>query len=111
MKRVAHGGFKEPPYEKRPFLITTPYYTYILRSESTNKHYCGCTSDVQRRLRQHNDPEYKLINTTKRFAGPSELMRQEEFVTRSEAMGKEKQIKKRGIKRYVEDCAQSVSSL
>jgi proteic killer suppression protein len=40
---------------------------YILQSKSTGRFYCGQTTDVDRRLRQHNDPQYYLSKTTKRF--------------------------------------------
>jgi len=46
-----------------------PYWVYIIQSQSTGRFYCGYSSDPQRRLRQHNDPEYQLSKTTKRFKG------------------------------------------
>ena len=46
------------------------FFVYILRSETTGRHYCGQTDDVARRVRQHNDPEYHGSKTTKRFQGP-----------------------------------------
>lgn len=87
-----------------------PYYTYILQSASSGRHYCGSSSDVQRRLRQHNDPDYTFSKTTKRFDGPWTLVWSEEFPSRSEAMIREKQIKKRGMGRFLEDNAQPVES-
>ena len=32
------------------------FYIYILFSQSANKYYVGQTSDVQRRLEEHNNP-------------------------------------------------------
>ncbi len=46
------------------------FWVHILRSETTGRHYCGQTTDLVRRIRQHNDPEYRLTQTTKRFEGP-----------------------------------------
>ena len=87
-----------------------PYWTYILQSESTDRYYCGSTSDVERRLRQHNDPEYRHSKTTKRFKGPWALVWSQEFKNRSEAMQRERQIKKHGITRFLKENAQSVES-
>ena len=69
------------------------YFTYILQSESSGRYYIGSTSDLERRLAQHNDPEYSLSLTTKRFKGPWRLAHYETFETRSQAMIREKQIK------------------
>ena len=80
-----------------------PYYVYILHSQSSGRYYCGQTSDLKRRLRQHNDPNYKLTKTTKRISGPWELVWYEEHKSRSCAMKRERQIKKRGIKRFLEE--------
>jgi putative endonuclease len=79
-----------------------PFYAYIIQSESTGRYYCGSSSDPHRRLRQHNDPEYRLSKTTKRFEGPWVLVWTKECETRGEAMKLEKKIKKRGIGRYLD---------
>ncbi len=70
------------------------FRVYILQSKSTARYYCGSTSDVERRLKQHNDPEYKGSKTTKRFAGPWALIWNEEHTTRGEAMKREKFLKR-----------------
>jgi putative endonuclease len=87
-----------------------PYFVYILQSQSTGRYYCGSTSDLDRRVRQHNDPAYRLSKTTKHFPGPWRVVEFEKFETRSEAVIKERQIKKRGIRRYLADVAQEVES-
>ena len=79
------------------------FWVYILESQSGGRFYCGHTSDVGRRVRQHNDPEYNLSKTTKRFDGPWKLVWLEERVSRGEAMRLEKAIKKRGIRRFLEE--------
>ncbi|MFA6409625.1 MAG: GIY-YIG nuclease family protein [Gammaproteobacteria bacterium] len=80
-----------------------PYYTYILHSTSIQRYYCGFSQDPHRRLREHNDPNYTLSKTTKRFPGPWKLVWTEKHLTASEAMKQEKQIKKRGIGRFLQD--------
>jgi len=84
----------------RPFL--TMYWVYILQSQTSGRYYCGFTSNLQNRLRQHNDPNYPFSKTTKRFPGPWIIVWQNQFSTRSEAMIMEKRIKKQGVKRFLE---------
>ncbi|MBN1919518.1 MAG: GIY-YIG nuclease family protein [Verrucomicrobia bacterium] len=79
------------------------FWTYILQSESTGRFYCGSSDDVERRVRQHNDPEYHGSKTTKRFQGPWRLVWHQEHASRSEAMQQERRIKKRGIRRFLDD--------
>ena len=102
------GPGLEPISGSQIFLM--PFYVYILQSQTSGRYYCGQTSDLKRRLCQHNDPNYKLTKTTKRFSGPWELVWYEEHKSRSSAMKRERQIKKRGIKRFLEENAQSVES-
>ena len=81
--------------------VLMSYWVYIIRSQSTGRHYCGYSDDVDRRLGQHNDPEYRLTRTTKVFKGPWELIWKQQCSNRSEAVTLERQIKKRGIGRYL----------
>ena len=85
------------------------YFTYILQSESTGKYYIGSTDGLDRRVRQHNDPDYRGSKTTKRFKGPWKLAYAESFKTRSEAMIREKQLKswksKKAIQKLIESSA------
>ncbi|NOY86614.1 MAG: GIY-YIG nuclease family protein [Deltaproteobacteria bacterium] len=76
------------------------YYVYILQSLSSDRYYCGQTKNLEQRLRQHNDPEYRPDATTRRFAGPWILIWSEEHSTRNAAMKREHRIKGRGVKRF-----------
>jgi putative endonuclease len=76
---------------------------YILRSSTTGRHYCGQTDDLERRIRQHNDPGHSLTRTTKRFSGPWVLIWSTIAQTRTEALKLERRIKKRGIARFLQD--------
>ncbi|HEY6969536.1 MAG TPA: GIY-YIG nuclease family protein [Candidatus Angelobacter sp.] len=69
------------------------YFVYVLRSESSGKIYIGHTEDLQKRLRQHNDPSCRLTLHTKRNPGPWKLVHSEEFATRAEAMARERALK------------------
>ena len=107
---LSRGATENQAQSKRigPFTIwtiwrlTLAFWAYILQSESTGRYYCGHSSDPNRRLRQHNDPDYQLSKTTKRFKGPWKLIWSKGCQTRGEAMKIEKAIKKRGIGRYLE---------
>ena len=74
-------------------------YVYILYSSSLGKFYVGSTDNVERRIDQHNSGRSNL--TSKGI--PWKLITRIECKSRSEAMGLEIQIKKRGIKRYLQD--------
>ena len=79
------------------------YYVYIIQSQSTGRYYCGQTKNLEQRLRHHNDPDYRPDSTTRRFAGPWRLIWSEQHLTRSNAMEKERQIKGRGVKRFLKN--------
>ncbi len=78
------------------------FHVYILQSESTGRYYCGHTKNLPQRLRHHNDPDYRADATTRRFKGPWVLIWNERQADRSVAMLRERQIKKRGIKRFLQ---------
>ena len=78
------------------------FWVYILQSGTSGRYYCGSTDNVERRVRQHNDPEYQGCKTTKRFAGPWEVVWTECHESRSAAMIRERQIKNRGIGRFLD---------
>ena len=82
------------------------YYTYIIEGKKRGRYYCGSTNNLGRRVRQHNNPNYKGSLTTKRFDGPWGLIWSKILTTRSEAMSLEKKIKKRGIGRYLDSVVQ-----
>jgi len=75
------------------------FFVYILFSPSTQKFYVGQTNDLQKRLERHNKG---LVSSTKKSV-PWDLVKAIECHTRSESMLLESKIKKRGIKRYLED--------
>ena len=74
-------------------------FAYILFSETRSRYYVGQTSNVNKRLERHNK---EIIPSTKGGA-PWKLILQIEVSNRSEAMLLEKNIKKRGAKRFIDD--------
>ena len=65
------------------------YFIYILRSEE-GRYYIGSTGDVEKRIYQHNSKKYKSWSS--RYNNWA-LIHKEEFVTRREALIREKEIK------------------
>ena len=65
------------------------YFLYVLRSRTSGKHYAGFTSCPEQRLGQHN----LGITPSTRNRGPWDLIYQESFPTRSEAMRRERFLK------------------
>jgi len=69
------------------------YYVYVLRNVRTNRRYVGHTSDLKRRIDQHNSSDFNPKRYTKKIPGHWELIHKEEYSSRSEAMKREKFLK------------------
>ena len=67
-----------------------PYFLYILRCADTTL-YTGITTDLERRIIEHNESE-KWAKYTK-MRRPVELIYSEEYDSRSEASKREYEIK------------------
>ena len=65
------------------------FYVYILLSKKDNKRYIGVTSDIQRRISEHDSG---LVKSTK-HRRPLELIHFEQFENKSEALLYEKKLK------------------
>jgi putative endonuclease len=72
------------------------YYVYILYSKEFDKYYIGQTNNIELRIKRHNSGE---IKSTKHYI-PWELKYYEEFESRSEAMKREKYLKKQKSKEF-----------
>jgi len=79
------------------------FSVYILYSATCRRYYCGISTDIERRLREHNDPHYTLTRTTKVLPGPWQRIWVQSDLTHGEALLRERQIKKRGIARFLEN--------
>ena len=62
---------------------------YILNSKKHNRYYIGCTSNLERRIDEHNNGK---VSSTKAFARWS-VVYIEKYATKSEAYEREKIIK------------------
>jgi putative endonuclease len=65
------------------------FYLCILQSTSTGRYYVGQTNDPVGRVAYHNANYSKSLKNR----GPWTLVHSEEYVTRSEAVRRERQIK------------------
>ena len=68
------------------------YYLYILKSKKDGNLYIGSTTDLRRRLSEHNDGK---VSSTKSRA-PFEIRYYEAFHTESDARKRESSLKKDG---------------
>ncbi len=74
------------------------YFTYVLYSKNLSKHYVGSTSDVDKRVVEHNSGKSKFTCRAKDW----ELVKSYEFVEKSDALKLEIKIKNRGCRRFLE---------
>ena len=71
---------------------------YILKSVIGGHHYIGCTEDLQRRFREHNDG---TVKSTCRYK-PWFVVLKQEYPSLSEARMVESRLKKLKRKDYIE---------
>jgi putative endonuclease len=74
------------------------HYLYILQSECDKSFYIGVTNDTQRRLNEHNAG---LSRSTKSRT-PWMIVHREEFESITEAYRRERYIKSRKKRKYIE---------
>lgn len=74
------------------------FFVYILQNDIDGSFYVGQTQDIRDRLKRHN--ENRSLYTKDK--GAWNLVYLEEFGSRSEAARREKEIKKKKSKKYIE---------
>jgi putative endonuclease len=70
---------------------------YIIQSEKDQSYYVGYSSDVNSRLTKHNSANSGYTSTKK----PWVLVYTEEFDSKTEALRREKQIKRQKSRAYI----------
>ncbi len=65
------------------------YFVYILKSQKSSKYYIGQTTNIKRRLLQHNNGKSKSTKS----GIPWELVYSEDYATRTESVQRERYIK------------------
>jgi putative endonuclease len=82
----------------RDFLFMT-YYTYILYSPLRDRYYIGSTGDdLEERLRRHNSNHKGFTGTVNDWS----YFYVEKFSSKEEALKREKEIKSKKSRRYIE---------
>ena len=79
------------------------YFVYILQSQKDQSYYVGATVDVEKRLLFHN-AGYQRYTKVK---GLWQIVYKEQYNNKHEALIREREIKKKKSKRYIEwliDC-------
>lgn len=71
---------------------------YILKNEITSRYYIGSTSDIKRRLIQHQ----KGYTRTTKILGTTTLVYVEDFDTEVKARERERKLKSYKNKKYIE---------
>ena len=74
------------------------YTVYILQSDRDGSFYIGHTVRMDERLRRHN--EGRSIYTKNKI--PWQVVYQEEYLTRSQAMEREQELKNKRNRAYIE---------
>ncbi len=82
------------------------HYVYILYSSGSDKYYVGQTSDVEQRLRHHNELSEKSYTSRHR---PWELRAVLEAPSRSAAMRMERHIKSYKDRDYLQELTESAT--
>ena len=75
------------------------FYTYAIRSEKDFKWYTGCTNDLRKRFKEHNDNK---VHSTK-GRGPFELIYCEACLNKDDAFAREKYLKSGPGKHYLKN--------
>ena len=74
------------------------FHVYILQSESTGRFYVGQTEHLEDRVAYHN-ANYSIAL---RNRGPWKLVYSEEYASRSEAVHRERHIKRQKDRSFIE---------
>jgi putative endonuclease len=81
----------------KPFFIM--WKVYIIYSEKIDRYYTGITDDIEWRLERHNQGWGRY---TKRGI-PWKVVYTEDFATKSDALKREREIKNRKSRNYIEN--------
>jgi putative endonuclease len=74
------------------------YYTYILYSKIRDRYYVGYTSDLVSRLEKHNSGNSRSTKS----GIPWKIVYYEEYKSKLDAMARERTIKNKKSKKYIE---------
>jgi len=90
MVKIAKSQMEKPIAKSSRWLMSMPYYVYIIQCKG-GSFYTGYTRDLDARMRLHMNRKGARYT---RLHKPKKLVYVEEFGSRSEAMKKEKKVKR-----------------
>ena len=79
--------------------VRTFHYVYILKSTQSGNWYTGCTSDLRKRISQHNEGKSRYTKDR----GPYEVIYYEASLNKTDAFARERYLKSGMGKRYVKN--------
>ena len=74
------------------------YYVYIIYSKTVDKYYVGSSSNLEDRLRRHNSAHRGFTGIAQDWV----FVFKEAFLSNTEALKREKEIKSRKSRKYIE---------
>ena len=98
MWAVSSVGQSVPQYCGKVRGLKNMHKLYIIQSLEDSSYYIGQTDNLDDRLKRHNQGRSKATKNKR----PWKLVYTEEFETRSEAMKREYEIKRKKRKSYIE---------
>ncbi|WP_127140266.1 GIY-YIG nuclease family protein [Flagellimonas marinaquae] len=75
------------------------YFVYIVYSKALDRYYVGHSQDLDDRMNRHNSGRSKYT----KIARDWEVKNTERFSARSEAIGRERDIKRKKSRKYIEN--------
>ncbi len=72
------------------------YYVYVITEQETGKRYVGFTSDLRKRIAQHNGPRGSRYTQKGKWI----LAYYEAFLNKQDALKREKKLKQDGRSKY-----------
>ena len=75
------------------------FYTYVIRSKKDKNWYTGCTADLQKRFKEHNNNEIKSTKGRR----PFEIIYCEACANKQDAFERERYLKTGMGKRYLKN--------
>ena len=83
------------------------YYTYIIQSQKNGMFYIGSCQDIDKRIERHNAG----ATPSTKPGRPWQLVYSETYETNSEALKREREIKSKKSRKYIEFLVQSTPDI
>ena len=83
------------------------YYTYIIQSQKIDKFYIGSCHDIDKRIERHNAG----ATPSTKSGRPWKLVYSEKYQTNSQALKREREIKSKKSRKYIDHLIESIKTL